>query len=221
MQPRQLSCLPSCFPGTWTQLCLVWAWLFGTTDPKPGPVPVWDECPFDIRGPKTPPSDHAQCLPFWASHEETCNSDVPAQNTDHLIFSLPPFTFSTPKTYLRLFFFFLVSQAACGSSWARDRTHTTAATKLLQWQCWILNLLRKRTPDQPVSFFCPLLLWVTHGIESSWARNQIRASVLQQRQILLPIVPGQGSNLCPGAAEMRWSRCATVGTPRFTCFLIP
>ena len=106
MQPRQLSCLPSCFPGTWTQLCLVWAWLFGTTDPKPGPVPVWDECPFDIRGPKTPPSDHAQCLPFWASHEETCNSDVPAQNTDHLIFSLPPFTFSTPKTYLRLFFFF-------------------------------------------------------------------------------------------------------------------
>ena len=45
-------------------------------------------------------------------------------------------------------FFFLALPAACGISQARDQTCITTATQVLQWQCWILNLLcHKRTPE--------------------------------------------------------------------------
>ena len=50
------------------------------------------------------------------------------------------------------FFFFLVAPLASGSSWPEDGTHPQQLPKLLQWQCWVLNLLsHKRTP--PESWF--------------------------------------------------------------------
>ena len=43
---------------------------------------------------------------------------------------------------------FLALHLSFGSSWARDRIHTTAVPEPQQWQCWILNLLtHQETPD--------------------------------------------------------------------------
>ena len=68
--------------------------LVGTTDLKTGPAQMSNEQPFDIRGPKTPPSDHAKCLHFLNMHPmKKHNPDMPAQNTNYLTLSLPPITF--------------------------------------------------------------------------------------------------------------------------------
>lgn len=83
----------SCFSGTWSQLSssLSSSWLrmvrIATCEMSNG----W---PFEIRGPKRHPrillmmsfSEHV-------SREETCNPDIPAENTNYSPFSLPPITF--------------------------------------------------------------------------------------------------------------------------------
>ena len=69
-----------------------WLRLVGTTDPKTGSVQVSKEWPFDIREPKTPPSDGVKHVHFkHTSHENARNSDT-AQNIDYLGFSLLPIT---------------------------------------------------------------------------------------------------------------------------------
>ena len=78
------------FPGTWSWLLSSSSGLrlARTTDPKTGPVKLLDEWLFDIREPKTPPSDRAKHLHFKHTyHENSCNSDT-AQNVDYLGFSL-------------------------------------------------------------------------------------------------------------------------------------
>ena len=68
--------------------------LVNTINPKTGPAQVSDKWPLDVKGPKTPPSNHAEYPIFkHVSHEEAYNSDMAAQNADYLILSLHPVTF--------------------------------------------------------------------------------------------------------------------------------
>ena len=54
---------------------------------------------------------------------------------------------------------FLATSVACGSSWASDQTCTTAATKPLQWQFWILNLLHHKGIPHGLSYFVCLFVY--------------------------------------------------------------
>ena len=90
----------SCFSGTGSQRLSSLSWVrgtqvMGTLTLKLGPC----KCPMNDLLTSEGPKLHPQIMLTWlfsehAFHEEVCNSDTPAQNTDYLIFFLPPNSFA-------------------------------------------------------------------------------------------------------------------------------